>query len=378
MKNTLISVGLLIIAFALLLSSIVIAKEKTCPMSESSQKADSCTVSSTAHRSFDIKYGFQIDNIPSGAKTIKAWLPIPPSNERQQLVDFDVAGDWEYQVVKDSEYLNRYFLFDLSQKTFPSNKAEIEVTYKIQRYSYSPINHNHGAQPLEKAEKARLLSPDSMVPIDGVIAKEASLIVGGETNTAIKARKLYDFIVTSVKYDKSGDGWGRGDALYACDVRAGNCTDFHSLFIGEARSLNIPARFIMGMSIPDDPSGEIKGYHCWAEFYDTEKGWLPVDASEAHKHPEKREIFFGGLDENRIEFTRGRDIKLPQSNSDPLNYSLFPHVEIDGAIHTDGSRNVSFSEITTELEYKYSCGMDGGCPGKFCDAVSCGPKRFGK
>jgi hypothetical protein len=161
-------------------------------------------------------------------------------------------------------------------------------------------------------------------------------------------------------------------------LRIGNCTDFHSLFIGEARSLDIPARFIMGMSIPDDPSGEIKGYHCWAEFYDNEKGWLPIDASEAHKHPEKRELFFGGLDENRIEFTRGRDIKLPQSNSEQLNYSLFPHVEINGAIHTDGSRNVSYREITTKLENKYSCGMNGGCPGKFCDAVSCGPKRFSK
>ncbi|MBU1023076.1 transglutaminase domain-containing protein [bacterium] len=378
MKKTLTFTGLLLIACTLVFSNFVFAGDIISPVGASSPKLDSSSDLAIASRNFEISYKFQIDNIPSDAKTIKAWLPIPPSNERQQLADFDIKGDWKCQVLKDSEYGNRYFLFDLSEKTFPENKAEIEVTYKVKRNAYFPINHNNGAQPLETVEKIRLLSPDRLVPIDGVIAQEASTVAGGETNTTVKARKLYNHIVDTVKYDKSGEGWGRGDALYACDVRAGNCTDFHSLFIAEARSLNIPARFIMGMSIPDDLSGEITGYHCWAEFYDNEKGWLPVDASEASKHPEKREIFFGGLDENRIEFTRGRDIKLPQSNSEPVNYSLFPHVEIDGSIHTEGSRNVTYMEITTELENKYSCGMDGGCPDKFCDAVSCGPKRQGK
>ena len=76
---------------------------------------------------------------------------------------------------------------------------------------------------------------------------------------------LYDNIVTTLLYDKSGKGWGRGDATYACDIRTGNCTDFHSLFIGEARSLGIPARFIMGLPLPEGRSqGVIPGYHCWA------------------------------------------------------------------------------------------------------------------
>ena len=89
-----------------------------------------------------------------------------------------------------------------------------------------------------------------------------------------------------MKYDKGGTGWGRGDALFACDARRGNCTDFHALVIGMARSVGIPARFAVGLPLPHARgSGEIPGYHCWAELYVRGRGWVPVDASEAVKGP---------------------------------------------------------------------------------------------
>ncbi len=146
-------------------------------------------------------------------------------------------------------------------------------------------------------------------------------------------------------YDKSGVGWGRGDAVYACEVRKGNCTDFHSLFIGQARALKIPARFIMGLPLPPDKKkGKIDGYHCWSEFYIPDKGWLPIDASEASRFPEKKELLFGGLDQHRVAFTIGRDIKLPRSAARPLNYAIFPHVEIDGLVHPYVETTFSFRD----------------------------------
>ena len=104
----------------------------------------------------------------------------------------------------------------------------------------------------------------------------------------------------TVKYDKTGKGWGRGDIYYACEARRGNCTDFHAIFIGYARAMGIPARFAIGFPLPADRgAGQIAGYHCWAEFYAKGIGWVPVDASEAAKNPAKREYFFGAHDENR-------------------------------------------------------------------------------
>ncbi|MBI3194808.1 MAG: transglutaminase domain-containing protein, partial [Ignavibacteriae bacterium] len=139
---------------------------------------------------------------------------------------------------------------------------------------------------------------------------------------------------------------GQGDAIYACDVKRGNCTDFHSLFIGLARASGVPARFVIGFPLPvDKVHGEIGGYHCWAEFFAEGIGWIPVDASEAVKQPEKKEFFFGGLDENRIQFSIGRDIRLDETSEfEPVNYFIYPYVLVDGKLFKNIERHITFSD----------------------------------
>ena len=49
------------------------------------------------------------------------------------------------------------------------------------------------------------------------------------------------------------------------------------------RASGVPARFEIGRSVPPE-SGAVAGYHCWADFQ-SGTTWIPVDASEAWKHP---------------------------------------------------------------------------------------------
>jgi transglutaminase-like putative cysteine protease len=162
-----------------------------------------------------------------------------------------------------------------------------------------------------------------------------------------KARAIYNHVVATVKYDKSGTGWGRGDIYYACDARRGNCTDFHAIFIGYCRAVGIPARFAIGFPLPADRgAGQVSGYHCWAEFYAKGIGWVPVDASEAAKNPAKREYFFGAHDENRIEFSQGRDLTLaPKQHGEPLNYFIYPYVEIDGKPSSSLEKSFAYRDL---------------------------------
>ncbi len=74
----------------------------------------------------------------------------------------------------------------------------------------------------------------------------------GKTQPLDKARAIYDYVFTTMRYDKTGTGWGHGDVLYACDAKKGNCTDFHSLFIAMARSQGIPGRFEIGFPLPPE------------------------------------------------------------------------------------------------------------------------------
>ncbi|MEW6026914.1 MAG: transglutaminase-like domain-containing protein, partial [Planctomycetota bacterium] len=100
-----------------------------------------------------------------------------------------------------------------------------------------------------------------------------------------------------------------------------------------SRAANIPARFVMGYPIPKEQNGIISSYHCWAEFYSAEQGWIPVDISEASKYPDRKEYFFGTVDQNRVHFTTGRDIKLnPPQLTERLNYFIKPYIEVDDVI----------------------------------------------
>ena len=93
----------------------------------------------------------------------------------------------------------------------------------------------------------------------------------------------------------------------------------------------------------DKHSAEIAGYHCWADFFEPQHGWIPVDISEAWKHPEKKDYFFGAHDANRVEFTMGRDLELsPKQDGKPLNYFVYPYVEVAGKEYPNVSTAFSF------------------------------------
>src|SRR6267142_1667369 len=100
----------------------------------------------------------------------------------------------------------------------------------------------------------RYLEPNNLVPLAGTIAELSHQQTAGDTAPLQKARHIYDYVVATMRYDKTGEGWGRGDAVWACTSKHGNCTDFHSLFIGMMRSAGIPARFEIGFPLPEGKS----------------------------------------------------------------------------------------------------------------------------
>ena len=85
------------------------------------------------------------------------------------------------------------------------------------------------------------------------------------------------------------------------------------------------------MEGPGEPDvGDIGGYHCWAEFY-ADGQWVPVDISEADKHPELTDYYLGHHPANRFELSKGRDLKVESGPvSGPFNFLVYPFLEVDG------------------------------------------------
>jgi transglutaminase-like putative cysteine protease len=259
--------------------------------------------------------------------------------------------------VRQPEYGNEV----LYAETSKADKAEYKfsVDYDVMRREHvvlvngKPLSDARSAKA-PRVELARFLEADRLVPVTGLPAQLAAQETKGATMPLEKAKDIYEYVFRTMKYDKTGTGWGRGDVLYACDAKKGNCTDFHSLFIAMARSQGIPARFEIGFPLPPDKhSAEIAGYHCWSDFYIDGKGWIPVDISEAWKHQEKHDYFFGSHDVNRVQFSMGRDLRLtPPQDGKPLNYFVYPYVEVDGQEDANVSLAFSFADVAPTVAQK--------------------------
>jgi len=298
-------------------------------------------------RHFTFHYAFTVRNVEPGQK-IAIWIPQAHSDEFQDVTIVSATGDLPLKTTRESRFGDTmyYAVADHAAKS----EYNFEVVYDVVRRERIGLPRP-GAQPVLLKASAKqasaYLAPDKLVPVTGKLADLATVQVEGKTTTLDKARAIYDYVFTTMKYDKTGTGWGRGDAEWACDSKRGNCTDFHSVFISMARSQHIPARFEIGFPLPAAKhSGEISGYHCWAEFYDSQYGWVPVDISEAWKDQTKRDYFFGAHDVNRVQFSMGRDLELsPKQAGDPLNYFVYPYVEVSGKKWENVANKFSFEDV---------------------------------
>jgi transglutaminase-like putative cysteine protease len=297
-------------------------------------------------RHFTFHYGFTIKNLPAGKK-VRIWIPAAQSDAFQEVKIISAKGDLPLKKTSESKVGNQIYFAETAGATRPELHFEVEYdVVRHERVALTPTAHLV-AVALTSKERNEDLLPDALVPITGLPADLAVKVTEAKTQPLDKARAIYDYVFTTMKYDKTGTGWGHGDVLYACDAKKGNCTDFHSLFIAMARSQGIPARFEIGFPLPPDKhSAEIAGYHCWSDFYIDGKGWIPVDISEAWKHPEKRDYFFGSHDVNRVQFSMGRDLRLsPAQVGKPLNYFVYPYVEVDGQEYANVSLAFSFADV---------------------------------
>ena len=278
--------------------------------------------------------------IPEGSKNLRIWIPIPQNDSYQHVKLLFLEAPASHQITQDSAFGNSLIYIE-SSSPIKNNTIEIKAFYKIVRKEqrggsdHSIPSDYLGSRGLEVInERIRTISEET---------------TRGKSAPLDQARAIYQYVLEHMSYDKSGEGWGRGDSLYACEVGRGNCTDFHSLFIVLARASRIPARFQMGIPLPEISEGEPSGnYHCWAEFYIEGEGWIPVDISEAWKHPDKAKYFFGNLDTHRVLLSTGRNILLsPEQAGPPLNYLFKPYIEIDGQPIHDFKLERHFKNVVT-------------------------------
>ena len=286
--------------------------------------AQDASQSGVEKREFELTYQGEIQN-PVDAKATEVWIPLAGSREGQQILERKIDLPVEYQIFREPVYGNEMIYFKPRKGDPP---LHFSVRYHV------VVDRNYFEKAAFPRETALTLKPSRLMLVNDRVKDIARSVVPQKASFLDKARAIYDYVISHMQYDKTIPGWGRGDTQRACIVGKGNCTDFHSLFISVAHAEEIPARFKIGFQVPLEPAqGPLAGYHCWAEFLDEKEVWKPVDASEAWKHPEKRDDYFAHFDPNKFLISIGRDIELvPRQKGEPVNIFFYPTVEADGKL----------------------------------------------
>lgn len=295
-----------------------------------------------AKRQFEFTYGGAVTEVHSGA-LVRLWLPLPKTDDDQTIERMSVtlpSQQRNRRETTEKKYGNRVLYFEC-----PANEdgeVPFELAYRVERqevlFDRTKTQDETTTKPFRTASR--------YVPLD---PRLRSLLMGRVVLPKDEfelAKAIYLAVDKKMKYDKPAGGkWGRGDALWACESGYGNCTDFHSLFLSACRTSGLAGKFEIGFPIPEGREGEVAGYHCWARFYARNR-WVPVDISEADKHPELADYYFGNLTANRVLFSTGRDLELlPRPATSKVNFFVYPHVEVDGKLHKKFRKGFRFREL---------------------------------
>ena len=191
--------------------------------------AQALRISGQDVRTFDLVYETEVQNIPSGAARVDVWIPLPQNDLFQEIVTQRVDTPFAWTVHTDPEYGNKILhlsLVDADVRTIP-----ITMSFRVRRREHvqplltgapqraqDDVSLPNGGEVPAPPDQ-RWLEPDRLVPLDERI-RDIAFEVTAEAETQLeKARAIYDYVVDTMVYDKSGTGWGQGDIYWACDAK---------------------------------------------------------------------------------------------------------------------------------------------------------------
>jgi hypothetical protein len=127
------------------------------------------------------------------------------------------------------------------------------------------------------------------------VRKTALAATQGAKTDVEKARKIFDWIVSSTYREPKVRCCGEGDikTMRETGNLGGKCADLNALFVGMCRAVGVPARDVYGIRLVPSAFGykelsgnpaSLKGSQLWrAEVYLAGYGWVAMDPADVAK-----------------------------------------------------------------------------------------------
>lgn len=214
---------------------------------------------------------------PHGCKVLKVWLPLPVSNENQQIADRNLSTfpqQVEAKIASEPKFGNTFAYFE-----FVNPKGAQIIRHEFQARTWE-LNWGLDFEKVAEVEawpksfdpyfeKAALQESEAYQKVFAEIRQEAQ---------ADGFRRALDWVDANMTYSHTNASL-QADETHAFTKQQGHCSDYHGLCATFGRSLGVPTRVAYGLAMleKDSPS------HCKLEAYLPPYGWVTFDLSETQK-----------------------------------------------------------------------------------------------
>lgn len=296
-------------------------------------------VTTAADTVFAVRQTFTVTNVPADAKQVRGWFWMPEDRPEQRVLEFRILEAPEsLRITRDPRYGRSWLYAEAAAD--PENPLRVVTEFKVHRRKIGGLALAERTRPLTDADRrafaSELRRDEKHMEVSAKIQSLADRLAGDETNPVLLAQRFFEHVIeVSDHYSKFGPtpkGLCLGSAEECLAGSGDCCTDQHALFIALCRARGIPCRLIYGSRLRPDNAGKDfdPGYRCWPNFFAPGLGWVPLDISSADTAGDRAMEWFGGLDENRLEWAEGRDFELEPRSAVRPDLVIRGWVEVDG------------------------------------------------
>ena len=273
-------------------------------------------------RSYRVEYVVTVHNQGFGIDELRVYQPRPVEWDAQRNVQVEEVSPAPTHEGSDPMHGNGMYHWQREGEPPPGKAISFKILFSLTAYETESNIDADGVQPYDEGSPLYALYTQSerfIEAADPQIAELAGQVADGETNPYLRAGRFYDYVVDTVSYKLLGEGLRGAKALVETGV--GECGDYAALFCALCRAMGIPARPVVGYWA----TSGIEQTHVWAEFYVEPFGWIPVDPTVGQAEPEKREYYFGAMDNRRVILNKGYNLQLDPPG--PGDYSA-PYLQV--------------------------------------------------
>ena len=247
-------------------------------------------------RTWRVTYSLTVepDKVPAG-ETIRAWLPFPHTANRQQNIHIVSTDPTRFILADTNAGLSSVYL---EKPSLGHQPTEFKIVFDVTTEAYYQPVDPARVQPADAKNPA--LAPfmgeePPHIVFSDQIKKLSQQIVGSETNSYLKARRIYEWVYEHIPWTTARE-YSTIECLpkYVLDGGHGDCGLKSITFMTLCRYNGIPARWESGWTT--DPAVDM---HDWCEIYVAPYGWMPVDVTYGivnSKDEREKWFYFGGID----------------------------------------------------------------------------------